>query len=247
MIVIGLSASAGSDGVDVVKASKPVRDVDAAISEALDAVLKLVEPGIENVEPKDVRLSSKSKEGYALIYIPESDGSPRRSRVDSKFYVRIASGSIPMEYFQIEDRFGRRPHAKLIAEVEGTSVQHAVFVPNTVERRITFAISNAGRGLARFPCVRFLLEANCTIPRATAYPQPLWPIADVGAGRWLLLRGDANAVVYPNETLRLMTVVQSGEQIGSGWTFRRTTIKTESMCDGMTSHQQSFEIEGVVF
>jgi hypothetical protein len=95
--------------------------------------------------------------------------------------------------------------------------------------------------------VRFLLGSNCTIARSIGYPPPLWPIADVAAGKWIPLRGDANAVVYPDETLRLATILQSGETIGSGWTFRRATIKTESMCDGMTSHQQSFEIEGAIF
>ena len=151
-----------------------------------------------------------------------------------------------MEYFQIEDRFGRRPHARLIVELEDEEFGEPVYADG-VERRITFTISNVGRGLARFPCVRLLVGSDCTIPRSTGYPQPLWPIADVAAGKWVLLRGDANAVVYPDETLRLVTILQSGERIGSGWTFRKATIKTESMCDGMTSHQQSFEIEGAVF
>lgn len=139
VIVIGMrAAGAGSNTPDVVREEAPVANPDAVKSAVLDMILKGVEPGIQGVQAQVVPLVAESDSGFLLVYIPETDGPPQRSRVDSKFYVRIASGTIPMEYFQIEDRFGRRPHANLVIEVMHDSfgqsgLQHGVRIRKLLE------------------------------------------------------------------------------------------------------------------
>jgi len=100
----------------------PLENRRAVASEVLDIILKFVEPGIEGVRVKDIPFEELS--GFVVAFIPASDGSPRRSKQDWRFYVRIASGTLPMEYFQIEDRFGKRPSPRLEPVIRPQPIQH---------------------------------------------------------------------------------------------------------------------------
>lgn len=114
VIVIGPKASgAGANTPDVVRDLAPVADRHAVASATLDIILQSVEPGIEDIRTKTIADGKSKPSGFVLLFVPASDGSPRRSKVDSRFYVRIASGTLPMEFFQIEERFGRRPLPRL--------------------------------------------------------------------------------------------------------------------------------------
>lgn len=101
------------DEPDVIESAQPVADAVAIKSRILDLVGQLVEPGIEGVGAEAIEESPGSKSGFVVIYIPASEGPPRRSRKDWKFYLRIGSGTFPMEYFQIADMFGHRPRPRL--------------------------------------------------------------------------------------------------------------------------------------
>jgi hypothetical protein len=244
VIVIGMEAKAGQDGVDVVQAEKPVSDAEAVRSNVLDSIAKLVEPGIEGLQSKSILLAPGSKEGFVIVFIPESEGPPHRSKADWRFYVRIASGTIPMEYFQIEDRFGRRPHARLVAAVVVGPIQGKP-MGGELERIIQVTLRNEGRGLARFPAVRFERLSGVAIPANELYvgPQSIWPV--LGDQEWISFRGGANDVVYPGETLKLATLSQVGQRADrpGPQIFRAVTIVTEVVCDGMPAHRQSFGIE----
>lgn len=152
VIVIGMSTrAAGQNSPDVVSGETPVGEREAVKSEALDIILKQVDPGITGVRAHTVPDKPRAKSGFVLLYIPEMDGTPQRSRQDWRFYVRIASGTVPMEYFQIADRFGSRPHSKLelILEERNTGLnpyQQPV-------RNFVLGVRNTGRGIARFPSV----------------------------------------------------------------------------------------------
>jgi hypothetical protein len=75
----------------------------------LTLIGNLVEPGIVGIDAYEVHEPENAASGFVVVYVPASAGSPRRSRKDWKFYQRIGSGTFPMEYFQIEERFGKRP------------------------------------------------------------------------------------------------------------------------------------------
>jgi predicted HTH transcriptional regulator len=114
VLVVGMRARATSkDEPDLVESPAPVADTKAVQSRVLDLIGQLVEPGIEGVQAVEVSEKTGLKSGFVIIHVPASEGPPRRSRKDWKFYLRVGSGTIPMEYFQIADMFGKRPHPKV--------------------------------------------------------------------------------------------------------------------------------------
>ena len=110
VIVVGMKARAVSrEEPDLVDSPAPVPDTSAVKSRILDLVGQLVEPFIEGIRVAEVNETVGSKAGFVIVLVPESEGLPRRSRKDWKFYLRIGSETVPMEYFQIAEMFGKRP------------------------------------------------------------------------------------------------------------------------------------------
>ena len=209
VIVVGMTAkSTGPNTPDVVIGEKPVADREAVKSAILDIILKQVDPGIPGVVAHTVRSASKSMAGFVLVYVPETDGTPQRSRQDWRFYVRIASGTVPMEYFQIADRFGSRPHPKLeLILVE----RHTGFDPyQRPARSFVLGLRNVGRGIARFPAVwykratlnldQFGIDGNMN------FGLPLRP----SEGDLVILAGGVNDVIYPEQELMITKLAQLG-------------------------------------
>jgi hypothetical protein len=246
VIVIGMSAHGGGANLpDVVTGEMPVADMGAVSSVALEIILKHVEPGIQGIQINNVPNKTRSKSGFVLIYVPESEGSPQRSALDSNFYVRIASGTVPMAYFQIEDRFGRRPHARLMVDMKHEKLSHVVLQHGVLERHIAIMISNKGRGLARFPAVRCQRVAGVGLPHNLTGLFPIWTMSQAD-GEWVSFRGGANDVVYPGESFRIATLVQTRlhpVDISSPNRFAEVTITTEAVCDGMPPHRQIFKLD----
>jgi hypothetical protein len=249
VIVIGMSTrKSGQNQPDVITGERPVGDVGAVSSEALDIILKHVRPGITGVQVHTVRKPARQKSGFVLVYIPEQDGPPQRSTITKECYVRVASGTIPMEYFQIEDRFGRKPHARLIVELKDEGIGGKAMAGGILERRIAVTLSNKGRGLARFPSVRFRRGGGITFPGMVDQGQPIWPHSYADK-EWISIRGGSNDVVYPGETLRIATIVQerglvpSTDRTPHTWEFPAITIATEAVCDGTVAHQQYFKMD----
>jgi Putative DNA-binding domain len=259
VIVIGMKATGRGDKPDLVNAPAPVDDIEAVSSTVLDIILKQVEPGIEGVQIQTVPLERRGKSGFVLVYVPEADGSPRRSRVNKEFYVRIASGTVPMEYFQIEDRFGRRPHARLeVSATEGTLRENRRG-GQLMQRTLVLSVKNEGRGLARFPALRCQRSGGLQQSSSSAAAeQSLWTFSDANP-EWLSFRGGANHVVYPGESLRIATVIQPGQTtsrpsgygipiaVAYEWAFSALTIVTEVVCDGSPTHRQSFAFGGATY
>jgi hypothetical protein len=202
VIIIGLKARIGADGIDVIQELKPVENVESVRSEALDAISSLVEPGIEGIQSKAVRIAPRVKQGFVLIFIPESQGAPHRSKCNPKeFYVRIGAQTLPMAYFQLEDRFGRRPHARLIVNLKHHSIRHAYLQANIFERCISVELTNEGRGLARFPAIRCQDTRGISAPHPMHTVQPIWAISHAD-NDWLSFRGGVNDVCIRERAYR---------------------------------------------
>lgn len=217
VIVIGLNASgAGANTPDVVRSLAPLADRHAVASAALDIILQSVEPGIEGIRTKTVPDGKSKPSGFVLLFVPASDGPPRRSKVDGRFYVRIASGTLPMEFFQIEERFGRRPLPKLslIIEVSDMMMDPPGHDGGAI-RRLVFGLRNDGRGMAKFPGVRFKrLPAvrldNFGIDGNMGFGLPSRP----SEPEWIVFRGGVDEVIYPGETRRIGKLIQTAVHKG---------------------------------
>jgi hypothetical protein len=112
------------------------------------------------------------------------------------------------------------------------------------ERTIRITLRNEGRGLARFPAVRYQKFGNLTIPNVmSGLALPLWAVSHAD-DEWSSFRGGANDVVYPGETLNIATLVQTSVKPLSQ-SFSALTLVTEAICDGMPAHRQSFSIDEI--
>src|SRR5437868_4229826 len=143
------------DEPDLIESVALVTDTSAVKSRILDLVGQLVEPRIEGVQVTEVKDPGGTKSGFVVVYIPASNGPPRRSRKDWKFYQRIGSGSFPMEYFQIEERFGKRPPPKLDLYLEPQGVSGCTDAPQVPARWFVLGLKNVGAGIAKFPSIRY--------------------------------------------------------------------------------------------
>jgi hypothetical protein len=77
-----------------------VADTSAVKSRILDLIGQLVEPGIDGIEAVEVRESTDSKSGFVIVHIPASEGLPRRSRKDWKFYLASARALFQWSIFR---------------------------------------------------------------------------------------------------------------------------------------------------
>jgi Putative DNA-binding domain len=210
VIVIGLKASGrGADMPDIVRNITPVADRKAVASAALDIILKFVEPGVQGVKWKTIPDAGSKPSGFILILIPEAEGAPRRSKVDWRFYVRVASGTIPMEYFQVEERFGRRPLPRLSLHIEPLQmVDRWGFIDGPL-RHLLFGLKNEGRGIAKFPGIRFKRSKNLRrddfgVDGNAGFGLPPRP----SEPDWIVFRGGVDDVIYPGETRLIGRLIQ---------------------------------------
>jgi hypothetical protein len=156
VIVVGMEAKPVQKfDPDLISSERPVADATAVKARIEALVGEMVEPPLRGVRVAAVAEQPGSKAGFVLIHVPPTDGFPVRSRKNSHFYQRIASGTYQMEYFQIADMFGRRRRPSLelcLEEIEMRSRGLGNVV--VVERLMMLGLRNKGRGIARFPSIR---------------------------------------------------------------------------------------------
>lgn len=216
VIVIGVKASgAGANTPDVVRSLAPVADRHAVASAALEILLQSVEPGIGGIRTKTIPDGKSKAAGIVLIFVPASDGAPRRSKVDWRFYVRVASGTLPMEFFQVEERFGRRPIPKLRLHIEvSTMTMDPPGHEGGAIRHLLFGLKNDGRGIAKFPGLRFkrspaVRPDNFGIDGNGGFDIPLRP----SESEWIVFRGGVDDVIYPGETRLIGKLGPTSEEL----------------------------------
>jgi hypothetical protein len=239
VLVVGMKAKTTSkDEPDLVVSAAPVADTSAVKSRILDLIGQLVEPGIDGIEAVEVRESTDSKSGFVIVHIPASEGLPRRSRKDWKFYLRIGSGTFPMEYFQIADMFGQRPKPKLELYLEPTGKIGPIPYDQVPHRFFWLGLTNTGRGLAKFPGARFK-RAECSL---NVFPYGLDGNGNYGLplrvsdNDWVIFRGGVDDVIYPGTTLKITQCVQRysrGDPRKGVGIFDSFTFTAEVSCEAL--------------
>jgi hypothetical protein len=218
-------------------------------SRVLDLLGQLVEPGIEGVRAVEVGETAGSKSGFVVVYVPASEGPPRRSRKDWRFYQRIGSGTFPMEYFQIADMFGTRPQPKMELFLEAIGEFGSIPYDRVPHRFFWLGVSNTGRGLAKFPGVRFRRE-GCSLNIDSFgldgngnHGLPQRP----SDNEWVIFRGGVDDVVYPATTLKITRLVQRfsrGDPRKEVVLFDPFTFRAEVSCEAAPTITASKEIPG---
>src|SRR5258708_4189001 len=198
VVLVGMKArSNAKDEPDLVESAAPVTDTSAVKSRMLDVVGQLVEPRIEGIQVSEVNESAGTKSGFVVVYVPPAEGPPRRSRKDWKFYQRIGSGTFPMEYFQLEERFGQRPAPKLELYLEFEQIGGIITSPRVPARWFGLGLRNLGRGLAKFPSVRYRRTSGLNVDQygidgSFGFGIPLRP----SESEWVAFRGGLDDVIF---------------------------------------------------
>ncbi len=211
VVVIGMETKlAQKYDPDVITGEKPVSDATALKARIEALVGELVEPPLRGVRLAGVPEQLASSAGFVLVHVPPTDGSPVRSRKDGHFYVRSASGTYRMEYFQIADMFGRRRRPSRALYLDEIALQPTAIAPTQGAQRVmTVGLRNEGRGVAKFPSVRVLADQPLRVNEHSTD-------AFLGLPR---LRGDTAAiafgggvgyVVHPGTLLKITRLLQPG-------------------------------------
>lgn len=155
LVVWGVDARRGPDGVDCAQGLRPVERVRLFHSRLLELCSDGASPVVENVRHRVIRCRSGTDEGFVITLVPSSDGGPHMAKFqEDRYFKRNGSKFIRMEHFDVADMFGRRRRPCLRVVVRCSR-------RNGEEVRVLVSLKNSGRGLA---CAPYL---------AIALPQPL--------------------------------------------------------------------------
>ncbi|MGP8173614.1 MAG: helix-turn-helix domain-containing protein [Terracidiphilus sp.] len=214
VLVIGMQAKSQRSGApDVITDFAPVPDTSQVRSRILTLVGNLVEPPIVGVESREIAETIGSKSGFVIVFVPRSEGPPHRSRKDSRFYIRVGSVTLPMEYWQIEERFGSRPHARLELYLEQRFIGLDAYRKPT--RSFVLGLTNSGAGIAKFPGVLFerslgLSVNSFGIDGSFQFGIRLRP----SESGWIIFGGGVDDVIYPGQTVMIAKLEQDGQSVG---------------------------------
>jgi len=251
VLVIGMVAGSVRAGEpDVVTKAEPVLDTSVVRSKVLGIIHDLVEPGILGLEAIEVSDGPSGTTGFVVVLIPKSEGSPRRSRKENKtgFYQRIGSATQHMEYWQIEDMFGKRPHPKLGLHLEEVPTRTFMGADNHLPARsFAFGLVNSGLGIAKFPGIRFKddIGLKTEIPGLNGlggFGIPKRPSED----HWFAYRGGVDDVIYPGETRIIGYMYQYAVEVpstfshhtphpGRQWIYNAVTFSCAIYCEGQAT------------
>jgi hypothetical protein len=256
VLILGMKAeSRPKDEPDVIAEIEPISNTSQVASRVLGLISNLVEPGVVGVEVREIPESPSGSSGCVVIYVPASEGSPCRSRKNREFYIRIGSATIPMEYWQLEDRFGKRPHPQLVLYLEEKQKVNIHYPqPGVAVRWFHFGLRNEGKGIARFPSLRFQngngFELSGGIDVHRNFGLPLRP----SEPSWIIFQGGIDDVIYSGETKLIGILSRRGTErriearsygghiIETEWHFGAADFQCEISAEGLAMATQTFSV-----
>jgi hypothetical protein len=251
ILVIGVEAKSPKKGdPDVIQALKPVADAVSVKSKIENLVGNLIEPPSPGIRVAEVLEVAGQPSGFVLVYIPPTDGLPVRSRKHSNFFMRVSAGTFPMEYFQLADMFGRRQRP-ILSLWAAMGRNRAEVGASYWEREFFVRITNSGRGIAKFPSLRFAVVPGINLAPHGLDGNNRWglPKRPTSEG-WILFGGGADDVIYPGTHLEVAKLTQRSRV--SEWQrpgaaspaqyFREFEFKAGLAADGVPYETVSFTL-----
>jgi hypothetical protein len=250
-LVIGVEARSVNKGEpDVIRALKPVADAMGVRSKIENLIGNLIEPPLPGIRVAEVLETVAGPSGFVLVYIPPTYGLPVRSRKHSNFYIRVSAGTFPMEYFQLADMFGRR-HRPVLSLWVAMGRNRAEVGASYWEREFFVGIKNSGRGIARFPSLRFATVPGINLASYGLDGNNRWglPKRPTSEG-WTLFGGGADDVIYPGTHLEVAKLTQRSQvsewqrlgAVSPSQYFREFEFKAELAADGVPYETVSFTL-----
>lgn len=147
LIVWGVDCRKNSDGVDCASSAPGVENPSRFHSRLTEFTASAANPSVSGVEHRSLPDSNGADHGFAVTYVPASDGGPHMAKMgEDRYYRRSGASFLKMEHFEIADMFGRRPHPKLDLIYE---VAKPTIFGRNIKLSIYLILENRGRGSAR--------------------------------------------------------------------------------------------------
>lgn len=159
IIVWGVDARKDETGVDAASELKPIENSAATLSKLQALTGEATSPIVDGVLHREILLDGRR--GVLVTLVPVSDSGPHMAGLgESRYYKRSGASFYRMEHFDVADMFGRRVRPALTFSIrvetggvgQSSSGRWASLQP-------IIAILNKGRGIARFPLVRFAVSS----------------------------------------------------------------------------------------
>lgn len=120
VIVWGVDARKGSDGVDAATKLCPIKNSRQALTRLNALTGEAVEPKVDGVLHKSLEQTDGS--GFLATLVPESYAGPHMAKLgEDRYFKRSGDSFYKMEHFDIADMFGRRrrPLLSFVYKLEG--------------------------------------------------------------------------------------------------------------------------------
>lgn len=207
LLVWGVDARRGPDGIDHVQDLVPISEIDRFHSELKSLSTQLVSFGVHGIRHHLIRNPVDNRSGIVLTVVPRSDLAPHMATGPGlhSYYRRVGSDFIVMEHYEVADLFGRRPHPKLEVEI-GLRITYAGLLNNTPFGLINlkFVLRNRGNGLMRFPCISIEPPVGLTPGMSGGVGSPTLLELAAPANWWKRFAGTADTVVYPSDEVDVL-------------------------------------------
>ena len=132
---------------------KPITNVKQFVQNLLELAPQITDPIVGNIDGCSIDFNTEAKEGYGIIFIPESILPPHRvtlniDEIKNHYFFRSGNTFNIASHTMLEDMFGRRPRPNLKLDIRAEPRSLGGIIKRF---DLILAIENNGRGSAKSP------------------------------------------------------------------------------------------------
>ena len=211
LLVLGIEERRGAgSGEPNTFRSKPIQHLALYDQKVMEVVSRVTQPPLAGVDSPKVLCEGEEDAGFVVLLFPQGQGSPHQVWASAEklakgvYYRRHGFESLPMDHWELEDRFGRRPRPKLALEAR-VECRHKeimdIEVPGEAKFRVDLFVRNEGLAIAS------RLHGALNVPASTSGKMNEF---DGRRVYWGLKNSEPNAVISAN---------------GIGWKLNNNSVK----------------------
>ena len=194
LLVYGVEARKGDDGIDCAREVKPIAEIERFLSEAVTATGQLLQPRHDGIEVRAIHSVRQPGAGYLLFFVARSERRPHRSEAagQKQYFKRAGDSSFEMEHYDIEDAFRRAsvPDLDLDWEIETGVIRGGV-----PEFHVRLALHNESITTAKYP---YLMIRNVRgAPDGIRFTLPETKYSEGQIDGWVSYTAGADVVINP--------------------------------------------------
>lgn len=152
ILVWGVVTEKNDENVDCATALNPIERLALFQSKLETNTGQWVDPQVMGVRHRIIFAEGAADKGYAISFIPESEGGPHMSLQEYRYYTRSGDSFYKMTHSQVADRFFRKkcPKLKLYTTFSQTKLA-GVLGSKRLDFEMIVGVENAGAGTAKYP------------------------------------------------------------------------------------------------